>query len=72
MVIRYEDGSNWTLQYNNPNYIQFNTTFTDGHEEGRLQWNMEDGTLEVEVPSLDLKIFEIVTEDEFLSFKEES
>jgi len=32
----------------------------------------KDGTLEVEVPSLDLKIFEIVTDDEFLSFKEES
>jgi len=32
----------------------------------------KDGTLEVEVPPLDLKIFEMVTEDEFLSFKEES
>ena len=31
----------------------------------------KEGSLEVEIPSLDLKIFEIVTEDKFLSFKEE-
>jgi hypothetical protein len=27
--------------------IQFDTEFTDGHAEGRLQWNKDDGTLEV-------------------------
>ena len=32
----------------------------------------KDGSLEVEIPSLELKIFEIVTKDEFLSFKEKS
>ena len=30
----------------NPNYVQFNTAFTDGQSTGRLQWNNEDGTLE--------------------------
>lgn len=32
------------------NYIQFNTAFSDGQAEGRLQWNTEDGTLEVGMP----------------------
>lgn len=30
--------------------VQFNTTFSDGCAEGRLQWNSEDGTLEVGMP----------------------
>ena len=30
--------------------IQFNIDFTDGQSEGRLQWNTEDGTLEVGMP----------------------
>ena len=34
----------------NLNTIQFNTSFSDGQAEGRLQWNMEDGTLEVGLP----------------------
>ena len=34
----------------NPNYIQFNTTYTDGTNEGRLQWSIEDGTLEFGMP----------------------
>jgi hypothetical protein len=34
----------------NPNYIQFNTAWEDGQEEGRLQWNSEDGTLEFGLP----------------------
>lgn len=34
----------------NPNYIQFNTLFADGQSEGRLQWNIEEGTLEFGLP----------------------
>jgi hypothetical protein len=30
--------------------IQFNTAFSDGNAEGRLQWNSEDGTLEYGLP----------------------
>ena len=32
------------------NGIQFNTDFANGSAEGRLQWNKEDGTLEVGMP----------------------
>lgn len=35
---------------NNTNYVQFNTTWANGSNEGRLQWNSEDGTLEVGMP----------------------
>lgn len=28
------------------NAVSFDTTFVDGHQEGRLQWNSDDGTLE--------------------------
>ena len=31
-------------------YVAFDTTFTDGAVEGRLQWNIEDGTLEFGLP----------------------
>ncbi len=31
-------------------YIQFNLDYTDGVAEGRMQWNGEDGTLEVGMP----------------------
>jgi hypothetical protein len=31
-------------------YIQFDTTWADGTAEGRLQWNIDDGTLEVGMP----------------------
>ena len=34
----------------NPNYVQFNTAFNDGTSEGRLQWNVNDGTLEIGMP----------------------
>lgn len=30
--------------------LQFDLDFVDGHEEGRLQWNQEDGTLEYGMP----------------------
>lgn len=40
--------SNAAIQ--NPNYIQFNINYTDGTNEGRLQWNVEDGTLEFGLP----------------------
>ena len=31
-------------------YVQFDITYMDGSAEGRLQWNAEDGTLEVGMP----------------------
>lgn len=31
-------------------YIQFDTAYSDGFVEGRLQWNSDDGTLEVGMP----------------------
>lgn len=31
-------------------WIQFDTDYSDGHVEGRLQWNSDDGTLEVGMP----------------------
>lgn len=31
-------------------YIDFDVTYADGVAEGRLQWNIEDGTLEVGLP----------------------
>jgi hypothetical protein len=31
-------------------YIQFDTTYTDGVAEGKLSWNSEDGTLEYGMP----------------------
>ena len=34
----------------NPNYIQFNTTYTNGSKEGRLQWSIVDGTIEIGMP----------------------
>jgi len=35
---------------NNVDYVQFDTTYADGVSEGRLQWNVDDGTLEVGMP----------------------
>ena len=39
-------------------YIDFDTTYEDGTQEGRLQWNSDDGTLEVGMPggSVNLQI----------------
>ena len=34
----------------NTDYVQFDLTYMDGSVEGRLQWNNEDGTLEVGMP----------------------
>jgi hypothetical protein len=31
-------------------YVQFDTSYADGVAEGRLQWNLTDGTLEVGMP----------------------
>lgn len=31
-------------------YVEFNTSYSDGIVEGRLQWNSDDGTLEVGLP----------------------
>jgi len=33
-----------------PHYIQFNTTFTNGASEGKLRWDSDDGTLTVGMP----------------------
>lgn len=50
------DGSNqpFTDTVDAPNfggdYFQFDITYMDGQAEGRLQWNTEDGTLEVGMP----------------------
>ena len=32
------------------NYIDFNVDYEDGTQEGRLQWNIDDGTLELGMP----------------------
>lgn len=39
-----------------PNYVQFNISWEDGQSEGRLQWNMEDGTLEFGLPGGDVNL----------------
>ena len=39
-----------------PSYVQFNITYTDGKAEGRLQWNSDDGTLEVGMPGGDVNL----------------
>lgn len=41
LAIAHADGVDW---------IQFDTTYVDGFVEGRLQWNSDDGTLEVGMP----------------------
>jgi len=41
LAVAHVDGVDW---------IQFDTTFVDGSAEGRLQWNSDDGTLEVGMP----------------------
>ncbi len=38
------------------NYIDFNVDYEDGVAEGRLQWNIEDGTLEVGMPGGDVNL----------------
>jgi hypothetical protein len=38
------------------NYIDFDTTYEDGAQEGRLQWNIDDGTLEVGMPGGDVNL----------------
>ena len=40
----------FTAPWTDVDYIQFDITYADGVEEGRLQWNIEDGTLEVGMP----------------------
>ena len=35
---------------NNADFVQFDTSYADGSVEGRLQWNIDDGTLEVGMP----------------------
>ena len=37
-------------------FINFDTTYTDGVAEGRLQWNIEDGTLEFGLPGGDVNL----------------
>jgi len=37
-------------------YVQFDTSYVDSIAEGRLQWNSEDGTLEVGMPGGDVTL----------------
>jgi len=37
-------------------YLKLNTSFVDGVEEGRIQWNSDDGTLEVGMPGGDVSL----------------
>lgn len=37
-------------------YIDFDITYTNGQKEGRLQWNIVDGTLEVGMPGDDVNL----------------
>ena len=52
-VINYTNLSvNGTMVSDNiyTDYIDFNTSYTDGYQEGRLQWNIDDGVLEFGLP----------------------
>jgi hypothetical protein len=46
-VETWRDGNRHVAVTNGVDTLQFNTSFEDGNAEGRLQWNSEDGTLEV-------------------------
>jgi len=56
---------------NNPNYVQFNITYVDGTAEGRLQWNIDDGTLEVGMPGGNV-VGQILQEQLIRVYNEES
>ncbi len=43
-------GVDWRGHIDPINYIQFDTSYTNGSAPGRLQWHSEDGTLEVGMP----------------------
>ncbi len=45
-----DTGDDTAPGFGDVSYIQFDITFADGVSEGRLQWNIEDGTLEVGMP----------------------
>jgi hypothetical protein len=47
---KFEPSVNMVLQELDVDYIDFDTTYADGITEGRLQWNPEDGTLEIGMP----------------------
>jgi len=50
-----EIGNN--LNYIDPiNYIQLNTSWSNGHSEGRLHWNSEDATMEIGMAGPDVNL----------------
>jgi len=44
------DGSSYSLTLAEVNYIDFNLSYSATHQEGRLHWNSDDGTLEIGMP----------------------
>jgi len=44
------DGGEFAPGFGPVSYIDFDITYMDGQKEGRLQWNVDDGTLEVGMP----------------------
>lgn len=52
------EGGEFAPGFGPVSYIDFDITYGDGQKEGRLQWNLEDGTLEVGMPggSVNLQI----------------
>ena len=62
-VITLSWGANGFVAYNSlslgivdTDYVQFDITYVDGTNEGRLQWNIDDGTLEVGMPGGDVNL----------------
>ena len=56
-VILMYTQAGWIQPKHTPvNYIDFNVDYADGVREGRLQWNIEDGTLEVGLPGGDVNL----------------
>ena len=50
VILMYTE-SGWIQPKHTPvDYLDFNINYADGVREGRLQWNVEDGTLEVGLP----------------------
>jgi len=49
-------GGNFTGENFSGNFFDFNTSFTDGHMEGRLHWDDDEGTLEVGMKGGEVKL----------------
>ncbi len=50
------EGLDITNGITSTDYVQLDTSWTNGTSEGRLQWNSEDGTLEVGLPGGDVNL----------------